>query len=103
MKEILSPSDIPTELHFQVLCFEEQTIHHEGDERSRTNPGHGYPAYTEKIKYLKIFVTESNQPELELESFILKLEKSNSHGKTIYAVTQSKKMTVLLDTRVILS
>lgn len=27
--------------------IKEGTIHHEGDERSRTNPGHGYPAYSE--------------------------------------------------------
>lgn len=26
------------------------TIYHEGDERSRTNPGHGYPAYTETVE-----------------------------------------------------
>lgn len=33
-------------------------IHHEGDERSRTHPGHGYPAYTEEVKTFKEFKTE---------------------------------------------
>lgn len=27
----------------------DKTIHHEGDERSRTHPGHGYPAWVEVI------------------------------------------------------
>ena len=27
--------------------IKEKTIYHEGDERSRTNPGHGYPACSE--------------------------------------------------------
>lgn len=31
------------------------TIHHEGDERSRTSPGHGYPAYTETIQSFQHF------------------------------------------------
>ena len=33
----------------------ERYIHHEGDERSRTHPGHGYPAYTETVSDLKRF------------------------------------------------
>jgi hypothetical protein len=35
-----------------------ESIHHEGDERSRTNPGHGYPAYTETVQKLETFDTE---------------------------------------------
>jgi len=31
------------------VIIQEDTIYHEGDERSRTNPGHGYPAHTEKV------------------------------------------------------
>lgn len=33
-------------------------IHHEGDERSRTHPGHGYSAHTEEVKTFKEFNTE---------------------------------------------
>lgn len=33
-------------------------VHHEGDERSRTNPGHGYPAYTENFETIKKFDTQ---------------------------------------------
>lgn len=42
-------NDIPQEEHLAILVQNEQTVHHEGDERSRTHPGHGYPAYTETI------------------------------------------------------
>ena len=35
-------SDVPKEDHFAILEF--FTIHTPGDERSRTHPGHGYPA-----------------------------------------------------------
>ena len=31
------------------------TIHHAGDERSRTHPGHGYPAYTETVQRVEEF------------------------------------------------
>jgi hypothetical protein len=36
------------------------SVHHEGDERSRTNPGHGYPAYTENITTFKTFKDEDD-------------------------------------------
>ena len=36
-------------------------VHHEGDERSRTNPGHGYPAYTENILKIRMFVTKDEE------------------------------------------
>ena len=32
-----------------------RNIYHEGDERSRTNPGHGYPAHTETVTSFKEF------------------------------------------------
>jgi hypothetical protein len=39
--------DIPTTPHWAILEF--TSIHVEGDERSRTNPGHGYPASDEPV------------------------------------------------------
>ena len=36
-----------------------ETVSHEGDERSRTNPGHGYPAYTEHfVRVYEVFTDE---------------------------------------------
>jgi len=36
-------SEFPKEHHLAIIIFD--SIHIEGDERSRTNPGHGYPAH----------------------------------------------------------
>ena len=30
-------------------------VHHEGDQRSRDYPGHGYPAYSEDVQHLEEF------------------------------------------------
>ncbi len=43
--------EVPKNEHYAVIVTE--TVYHEGDERSRTCPGHGYPAYTETFpKYI---------------------------------------------------
>lgn len=42
---------------FAVIYFD--TIYHEGDERSRTHPGHGYEAYSEKVQKIETFETEA--------------------------------------------
>lgn len=39
----------------QYAVIHTDSIYHEGDERSRANPGHGYPAYTEQVEKIKIF------------------------------------------------
>ena len=46
-----SPGDFPNgKLPFYVVVvFSVKHINHEGDERSRSHPGHGYSAYTEDI------------------------------------------------------
>lgn len=41
------PSDIPDGHHYAIIEF--RKIHVPGDERSRTNPGHGCPAHDEKV------------------------------------------------------
>lgn len=39
--------DIPKEEHYVILKF--GSVHIPGDERSRTNPGHGYPAHSKEF------------------------------------------------------
>lgn len=39
--------DVPRQGHYVIIEF--GTKHVPGDERSRTNPGHGYPAHTESV------------------------------------------------------
>lgn len=62
-------SKIPSGEHWAII--ENTTISHEGDERSRTNPGHGYPAYTESAI---TYTAYTNKEEFEAD---LKLSLSN--------------------------
>ena len=65
-------SEIPNYKHFALIEFDQYSIYHaatEGDERSRTNPGHGYPAepgYTETVDTSRYFVI-ATMAELEAE------------------------------------
>lgn len=46
-----SKKDMPNRPHYAVILYSK--IHIPGDERSRTNPGHGYPGgYEPQISYL---------------------------------------------------
>lgn len=38
------------------LIVKSRNIYHEGDERSRTHPGHGYSAYTETVEDTTRFI-----------------------------------------------
>lgn len=42
----------------KYAVIKQKQIHHEGDERSRTHPGHGYPAYTETVTSFETFRDE---------------------------------------------
>lgn len=52
-------------------AFIQDSYHVEGDERSRTNPGHGYPAHT--VNYVKV---EEFQSEEEMRRWVERQEKS---------------------------
>jgi hypothetical protein len=39
----------------QYFIIEGAQVYHEGDERSRTHPGHGYPAYSESVVKIRAF------------------------------------------------
>jgi hypothetical protein len=68
MKHISHQEEFPNKEHYAIILFETSYIHHEGDERSRTNPGHGYPEHTETLhnfKYLAFDKTEDGKAEWE--------------------------------------
>jgi hypothetical protein len=51
---VTKKSDFPTKAHYAIMTFD--TLYHEGDERSRTNPGHGYGAYTEEVAHYNAYL-----------------------------------------------
>lgn len=56
MKWIHDKSEVPKEPHFAIIEF--SSIWIPGDERSRTNPGHGYPEHTENTCEYIVFECE---------------------------------------------
>ena len=67
-------SKIPNGEHWAIL--ENNSIHIPGDERSRTNPGHGYPESTEHVISYTAY-TDKTEFETEL---IRQIEQSRGFG-----------------------
>jgi len=75
----------PTAPHWVIMKF--TTIHIPGDERSRTNPGHGYPASTENAVGYEAYYTE--------EKFLEALRELEEHAYSKqYVVFKSEPLTV---------
>jgi hypothetical protein len=71
MKRVESPDDVPNGHHFAVIILDKGSVDIPGDERSRTNPGHGYPAYTQSYNDYQYFVTTDQRA---MEKFVESLE-----------------------------
>jgi hypothetical protein len=70
------------------MVFETTSIHHEGDERSRTCPGHGYPAYTEEIHTIKYIPFANHEA---LEKWVTAAEQKPEYGydrKPVYQLVE---------------
>jgi len=78
---------------YKYAVIKDRSIHHEGDERSRTHPGHGYPAYTETVHEIQEFKTKE-----EWLAWIEREEKRD-YGKEKY--TAIKYQLVNVSTKVI--
>ena len=70
---------ITSQFLFGVIV--EKNIHHEGDERSRTHPGHGYPAHTETVNEFIEFKNED-----EFRHWIEREESNRYSSKTYRAI-----------------
>ena len=62
--------NIPKKPHWAIITF--SSIHIPGDERSRTSPGHGYPAHTESVIKYQTFTDQD-----EWEKAVTPLEERN--------------------------
>lgn len=62
MYEIHNPTDLTAGIRFLILVFKITDVYIPGDERSRTNPGHGYPEHTDQYQTTEIFsVVDENE------------------------------------------
>ncbi len=83
-------SKIPEVEHFAVISEKTTSVYHEGDERSRTHPGHGYPAYTSTITSIEYEVFKS-------EADLIDWLKWNQNGAKKFRVIKVTPMTVELN------
>jgi len=62
--------EIPKHPHYAVVVVTKGSVHVPGDERSRTNPGHGYPAHDvdyHDVEYIPFENTEAGHAEWKKE------------------------------------
>lgn len=75
MIRVRGPNDVPSGPHFAVIIYDTQSVYIPGDERSRTAPGHGYPAHNESFDTFEHWVTTNQQV---LNAFIQEVEADNA-------------------------
>jgi hypothetical protein len=61
MKTVTSKQDFLTTRHWAIVKFD--SVHIPADERSKTNPGHGYPAHDQPIVRYEIYETKEEWVE----------------------------------------
>jgi len=83
MVKVNSPKDIVSAHRYLIFIFKTRNIHYEGDERSRTNPGHGYPAHDEQIEMVEVYAVVEDQ---QLESDLRKLYEEDKNRKDILVI-----------------
>ena len=88
-KFINNPIDIPDTEHWAIIV--QESVHIPGDERSRTNPGHGYPAETRSFVGYHMYLTEDKllQAVKEMEE-----QDKRYYNKNVYKVIKVTPMKV---------
>jgi len=102
MNRVKTPADIPEGPHFAVHVYKTDSTYVEGDERSRTAPGHGYPAHTVTTDTFEHWVTTDKailQAKVDELSEVPK--HSYGHKPPVFAVLKvAAKLTVETKTTV---
>ena len=86
MRHNKSDAEIMAAPHWAIV--ENVTTHHEGDERSRTNPGHGYPAHTTSLMVYRPYETEAELLDV--------VRRKGSHEK--FKVIKSQPVSIKTET-----
>lgn len=83
VKRVAKKDDVPKGHHYAVLIYKSDSVYIPGDERSRTNPGHGYPARNETFESFEHYVTED---KVEWEDFVKSLHYINKNNFIFFEV-----------------
>lgn len=79
VKEVHGPAGFPRQPHYAVIVYSKESVFIEGDERSRTCPGHGYPAHTESFNTFRHYVTVHRADWEALIQLIMKDEEAKNN------------------------
>ena len=101
LKEVLSPSDIPEGESYLIQVYDEAVFHIPGDERSRTNPGHGYPASTEKVLTVRQFVTTEQDRWTDVMEYLYIIEPGRKDVCGIRSVKAAVSTRTVIDIRIV--
>lgn len=100
--QVKSGNAFPSKSHYAIIVFDITQVYHEGDERSRECPGHGYPAYTEEIEAFKYYAFESKTEwQKEIDDIVRANETASAYRKKSFkafhvdAVATIKSQTVI--------
>jgi hypothetical protein len=70
--KVKDSSEIPRKPHYAIIIFKEEKVTIPGDERSRTNPGHGYPGGVQTFQTNEYYVmTDAETFRKEMESLYI--------------------------------
>lgn len=75
------------------LIIQDKTIHHEGDDRSRNYPGHGYPAWSETVQMVTYY-NELKDFEIAYKSLTSCGKKFRAFGGTEYEIVTKMEVTI---------
>lgn len=77
-----------------------ESIHYEGDERSRTHPGHGYPAYIETVTRLTEYKTKEDWEKAIKQKANTRFGRSDDFRAIIFReVAVETEVTINIDPR----
>ena len=86
---VSKPDDIPKEEHWAIIEGTSTLI--PGDERSRNNPGHGYPETTEHHITYKAYLTEKDFKEALAEEMSAKYHSGTIRGIHVAGVYEAEQ------------
>ena len=99
--KVKSLAEIPSGKHFAILIFKSSSVHVPGDERSRTNPGHGYPAHDVTYESYEYWVVKSEKNLKESEKnlkeaigFLEEQKKEKWKANDPYQVIEAKPVKI---------
>jgi hypothetical protein len=86
-------SELPNEPYYAILSEASVTV--PGDERSRTNPGHGYPEHTHEMWDMEVFPNED-----EWKAEVVRLSGEKGYAYRRFKAVKIYPASIIMDVQV---